>query len=327
MHATLKILLRPMEDIMNAATATMQMRSTLQMGAAAAVFMAGLCLQALTASAEGFTAGKSDGLQACVRAVFSTQEVKSVDVHGHRFDCKPLVKGDYGERALHLAHEQVLGLDEQVHVRFTINSLGRLVPGSAQAFISDGLTPEDVFKRDKKEGVDDSSWIGRYVSRSYAVVANKAKRVMPKKTKDWQQAAGQIAALVIAEMAERMPGPVPAGASDCSRPTFYEHENFRGKRFALGMSVAKLSKVTVEDTRMWTRITSLCVPKGWSVSLFEKDDFKGRAQTFTGHAVEADLGRIRRANGFYTDFDNTARSIRVTRDGSVQQTVQTAHTQ
>ena len=78
---------------------------------------------------------------------------------------------------------------------------------------------------------------------------------------------------------------------------------------------------------MWNRISSLCVPKGWTVSLFTKDEFKGRSQTFNGHKVLQDLGRITLANGYYADLDNKVRSIRVTRKVSVQQTAQKVQVQ
>ena len=133
--------------------------------------------------------------------------------------------------------------------------------------------------------------------------------------------------IAIAEMAERMEVEAPAGIEACNRPTFYESENFRGKRFALGMSVPKLSKVTVDGTRMWTRVSSLCVPKGWTVSLFDGDDYKGRAHHLRGPAVIDDLGRVKRDNGYYTDMDNKARSIRINRNVSAQQTAQKVQVQ
>lgn len=282
---------------------------------------AGLALgvQADTTLAQSFLTGKSKGMTECVRAIFSNKEVKKVNVHGHHFNCKPLIRSNPRDRTIHISHAQV-GLDDQVFVTFTVNSLGVMLPNSAEAIIGQGISINSIVKVPKKRPVKPSSWVGRYVSHTYATVANKAQRIAPKKTKDWQEAAGQIAAVVIAELGKPKIARIPASMVNCAEPTFYVDENFRGKSFTLNASQANLGKVAVGDTRMINKISSMCVPRGWVVTAHKKVDFKGGSQTFTGHVAHDDLHRVRQPNGRYVNWNNRIGSIQVRRDVSSQKT-------
>ena len=68
----------PTEEMMNSATATMHTRSILQNGAAVVIFIAGLCMQAMIASAQSFLEGPSYDGFAEITLVTNTDHGRSL---------------------------------------------------------------------------------------------------------------------------------------------------------------------------------------------------------------------------------------------------------
>ena len=82
----------------------------------------------------------------------------------------------------------------------------------------------------------------------------------------------------------------PAGRPEitCTVPTMYEHDNFRGRRYPLNRTVRDL-----HGFRRGDKASSICVPSGWSVTVYEDKKFKGRAMTLRGQRIIRDLKRDR----------------------------------
>lgn len=90
----------------------------------------------------------------------------------------------------------------------------------------------------------------------------------------------------------------------CGRvPILYEHDGLQGTLVSLEWSSPNLG-----DQNMGDRGSSLCVPQGWEVTLYEDADYKGSFITITGPQVILDLKRDR-PNG--RDWGDKISSVRV----------------
>lgn len=86
-------------------------------------------------------------------------------------------------------------------------------------------------------------------------------------------------------------------------PVLFEHDNFRGKHIILQFSTERF--VNFNDVG-----SSVCVPAGWSVSLYEHDTFQGRALTVNSGDWWSDLKRNRPSN---ENWGDRISSVRVSR--------------
>jgi astacin len=76
----------------------------------------------------------------------------------------------------------------------------------------------------------------------------------------------------------------PLPASCGNNPVAFEHDNFRGTQIALGTSAINLHLLALGD-----RISSLCIPAGWKITIHEDVDFGGRSAVLTGAVSHQDL--------------------------------------
>jgi hypothetical protein len=76
--------------------------------------------------------------------------------------------------------------------------------------------------------------------------------------------------------------PLPANCAN--KPVAFEHDNFRGTQLALGTSAINLHQLELGD-----RISSICVPAGWKITIHENVDFGGRSAVLTGVVSYPDL--------------------------------------
>lgn len=107
-------------------------------------------------------------------------------------------------------------------------------------------------------------------------------------------------------------------------PVLFEDDNFRGRQFDLDRDARNLHQgdkvssirgprgevVSFKDTDygFGDKASSVCVPSGWQVVLFEDTDFGGRSLTINGQRAIADLARDR-PNGL--DWGDKISSFRV----------------
>lgn len=86
-------------------------------------------------------------------------------------------------------------------------------------------------------------------------------------------------------------------------PTVFRHDNFRGSRWPLQVSIRNLKRLSMGD-----EISSLCVPKGWAIIAYEHDSFNGRKLEVVGPDFWTDLKR-NRPNGM--NWGDTISSVAV----------------
>ncbi|HMN28582.1 MAG TPA: M12 family metallopeptidase, partial [Caldilineaceae bacterium] len=82
---------------------------------------------------------------------------------------------------------------------------------------------------------------------------------------------------------------IPPGGTPpitCSRPQLYEHDSFSGQQFEIARTLPTLHPFGAGDNA-----SSVCVPVGWTVELFEHSDYGGQMLRLIGPATEADLQR------------------------------------
>jgi len=274
--------------------------------------LAGLSLAAAApAAAESFLDGKSRGMTKCVRAILGGYETKKVNVHGHHFNCKPLLRkidsrgGLY--RQIWLSHAQ-RGKDDQIYSIFYVNSLNVIVPNSLRFRIRKGVSIKTF-----KPGFEFRGPSNLPDVLDYDVYARSARAMRPVKVDDWEHAARQIATVVIAELGNPDNRGTAPKQVTCTLPTFYEHDNFRGRSYSLGGSQPNFHKVVVSGKHMGDVISSMCLPRGWKVTAYTLPDYKGISYDFSGPRAYEDLQRQHAANGQRLNWGDKISSVRVSR--------------
>jgi len=94
-----------------------------------------------------------------------------------------------------------------------------------------------------------------------------------------------------------------APAECANHPLIFEHDHYQGRRAVIKNHVAHLKDVGLDDV-----ITSICVPKNWTVKLYQDPGFKGEPIVLRGPLNIADILRDH-PNG--EKWDNKVTSIEV----------------
>ena len=98
------------------------------------------------------------------------------------------------------------------------------------------------------------------------------------------------------------------GGGNCNQyPILYGDDGYEGNRFEIRDSIADLGRAGVGD-----QASSVCVPNGWRVVLFEHSNYRGDSFTLDGYTSVNDLKRDR-PNG--RDWGDRISSVRVERSG------------
>ena len=92
----------------------------------------------------------------------------------------------------------------------------------------------------------------------------------------------------------------------CRVPTLYRHNNFNGRTAPVTTSIEDLH----EAPHRLGDSSSVCVPSGWSITLFEHKRSGGRSLQIDGPKEYYDLNRERPNNG---NWDNKASSVEIDR--------------
>lgn len=100
---------------------------------------------------------------------------------------------------------------------------------------------------------------------------------------------------------------------NCSLPTVYEHDNYRGRSYKLSASQPDMFRVYGQNHRMGNRVSSICVPRGWVATVYDYVDYKGASLRMTGPRQYEDLERQRGSNGARLNWGDRISSIRLTR--------------
>lgn len=87
----------------------------------------------------------------------------------------------------------------------------------------------------------------------------------------------------------------------CNLPTLYSGKNYRGQSLRFQES----QRVNLTSHNLNNRVSSLCIPEGWSVTLYDKKNMKGTSATLTGHVRYPDL------RNFSGNWNNRASSVMV----------------
>lgn len=98
----------------------------------------------------------------------------------------------------------------------------------------------------------------------------------------------------------------PPGTAEisCTNPTLYEHDSFRGRQYPIRRTIRDMHPFGTGD-----KASSVCVPSGWRVTLFEDKRFRGRTLNLVGPRNIRDLKRDRPGG---RDWGDKVSSVRVT---------------
>ena len=274
--------------------------------------VAGLTLAAAPQQAEArsFLEGQSNGMRKCVRAILGGYEVKRVNVHGHHFNCKPMARGSArwpNRRQIWLSHSQ-RGPDDQVLFNFEVNSLNEIDGGRPYYRIIRGISVKSFGSIIKPEFHGPPG-----LPADYDYYAEQARRVSPVEVKRWQVAAIQILTVALAEFGNPDSRGTAPRQVDCELPTFWEHDNFRGRSYKLGGSQPNFHKVIVGGKPFGDVISSMCVPRGWTVTAYTDTGYRGISRTFGGPRELEDLKRQPAGNGGRLNWGDVISSVRVSR--------------
>lgn len=226
---------------MNSATETMKLRSILQNTAAVAVFVAGLCTQVLTASAQSFLDEASSGMTQCVNHILNGRgAIRKVDVHGHQFNCRRMAaksnaRGNFRQILLERSR---FGLDDAYVVNFRVDGRNMIVPGTLRIRTTNGFSTRTLLAAWHVSILATNTAIANFAARydthtrgfpgpsayrfmSYEQVADLARAVPPVETKKWETAAFEVALITIAEHGRSSPRPprVTAAKTHLQRET------------------------------------------------------------------------------------------------------------
>lgn len=271
-----------------------------------------LVAAATPAPAASFVDGKSKGMTKCVRAILGGYKIKEVNVHGHHFHCHPLYSGADGQRVLRLTHSQ-FGKDDEVFYYFTANSLNVIQANTLRRREIRGIALRNIGKilpPYKFKGPP-----GQPIAQEYDGFVRDARAIRPVNVKEWRFVAKQISSVIIAELGNpdnRGVAGGKAGRVNCDLPVFYEHDNFRGRGFIARQSQSNLHKVKVSGKHMGDLFSSMCVPRGWEVTVYADPGFKGKSFRFSGPQSFEDLKR-QKVSGKKMNWGDVISSVRVRR--------------
>ncbi len=270
----------------------------------------GLVAAPQAAEARSFLDGKSRGMQKCVRAILGGYEVKRVNVHGHHFNCKPMARGSArwpNRRQIWLSHSQ-RGPDDQVLFNFEVNSLNEIDGNRPYYRIIRGVSVKSFGAIIKPEFHGPPG-----LPADYDHYAEQARRVSPVEVRRWQVAAIQILTVALAELGNPDRRGTAPRQVDCELPTFWEHDNFRGRSYKLGGSQPDFGRVIVGGKPFDDVISSMCVPRGWTVTAYSQAGYRGFTYTFGGPREYEDLKRQPAGEGARLNWGDLITSVRVSK--------------
>jgi hypothetical protein len=106
------------------------------------------------------------------------------------------------------------------------------------------------------------------------------------------------------------PGGVQLPSACATAPVLFEHDSFRGLQFALNNDARDLHQHDFGD-----RASSVCVPDGWTVTLYRDSAFRSDALTLSGPTSVANLKLDRPQD---EDWGDAVSSARITSGGQPQ---------
>jgi len=270
----------------------------------------GLAAAPQAAEARSFLEGQSAGMQKCVRAILGGYEVRRVNVHGHHFNCKPMPRGSNSypnRRQIWLSHSQ-RGRDDQVLFNFEVNSRNEIDGDRTYYRVLRGVSVHTLgsIVHPKFRGPPG-------LPADYAYYAEAARKVSPIEVREWRSAAIQILTVAVAELGNPDRRGTAPRQVDCEFPTFWEHDNFRGRSYSLGGSQPNFHKVIVGGKPFDDVISSMCVPRGWTVTAYSQAGYRGFTYTFGGPREYEDLKRQPAGNGGRLNWGDLITSVRVSR--------------
>ena len=177
---------------------------------------------------------------------------------------------------IQISHDQ-FGKDDQVYFSFRVGTTNVLAAGSLRSRTDKGITLKWPI----------AEFHGAFgLPRTYQDVITYARTLRPRKS-SWRGVTLDIAMLAIAELPRRTDD-TSAGLTnvpECRMPIFHEHDNFRGRSVVITANNANLHSSGMGDS-----ISSVCVPRGWTVTAYEDKNFGGRSLRISGRQHE-DLKR------------------------------------
>lgn len=176
----------------------------LYLGAVALIASFGLSGISASVSAQEFLEGQSKGMNKCVRAILRGHTVKRVNVHGHHFNCLPLKRFEGGRRVISVDNNRRGRMDHSFRVIFFVNRVGTreyIRNNSAKVRIIRTKDILDIFPPYRFRGPPGR----RREARDYDSYVRSAREIQPREVEDWEDAARQIATIVIATLGEPWP--------------------------------------------------------------------------------------------------------------------------
>ncbi len=231
-------------------------------------------------------------LEKCLGAVFGSAEKKRLKIYGNHFNCKPIItKGNsYSGR---LSHNVKWSFDEQMDYKFKLKPDGSLDVASFSVDIK--FTKKGKWMR---KGIGYIAGKTGYKDEISALV-NKAKKSL---RGDWKSAGNATIASIIERASLQKKR---ANKVTCKKPTFWKNAIFRGKKL-----IVKKTNRNMHSTKFGDTASSVCVPKGWAIRMYENKNLKGKSIYLAGPAKIVNL-RHSKVKGKH--FDNRISSVNVVR--------------
>ena len=94
----------------------------------------------------------------------------------------------------------------------------------------------------------------------------------------------------------------PAPTACAASPVVYEHDTFRGRNLLVRKDI-----VSLHTNKMGDKVSSVCVPAGWSLELFEHKSYRGHVMRVDGPISLTDLKRGSPDNNNWGDMFSSIR--------------------
>ncbi len=144
---------------------------------------------------------------------------------------------------------------------------------------------------------EDTGYRGDILEIVGPAIVNDLKRDRPQ-GRDW---GDRISSVEVVYVRRR-------GNADCNQyPTLYGNDGHEGNRYEIRDSVGNLHRAGIGD-----QASSVCVPDGWKVVLYEDTDYRGDSLVLDGYTSINDLKRDRPQG---RDWGDRISSVRVERSG------------